>query len=348
MGRIFEPGSLESQWIVFRIQDRRFAIEAKVVNEILSIVPFNPSFLGGPGFFATFPLRGKLVYTFDLRYYWGEQPMPYSIEDNLLLLDNRIAIPVQEVLEIRELDLSHTSSDHAQSTHLIRTEIVEDENVISLLDSESLLRLTIELEEESVNENTSSNTKIKLHWFKKSTIAYSNLDKEILARRKQAYEKIETSIDSSSMVSLAVIESVNEKFCLPIDQILEFAEPGQITPIPGSRSELHGFMNLRGEVVPVLSLAALMGKSRKYAFTDGKIILVKDQSLPLGIIVDELLDVVNRKTSERILTSISSKFNVDTSTGSLIEASFPEMDGSHLNQLSLESLFNKAKSILKT
>ncbi|GBF48510.1 hypothetical protein LPTSP4_00090 [Leptospira ryugenii] len=342
MGSIFQRNAIDSQWILFRIHDRRFAIEAKIVKEILSIVPFNPSFLGGPGFFATFPLRGNLVYAFDLRYYWGEQAAPYSAQDNLLLLQNHIAIPIQEVLEISELDSLSNANDPSSNYHLVRMEMVYNEHVITLLDTESLLKISIETQTES----SASNTKEKLHWFEVTTSLYTDIDKETLLRRKNAYERIETESESSSFVSLVVLESVNEKFCLPVEQILEFAEPGQITPIPGAKPELHGCMNLRGEVIPVLSLAALMGKPRKYSFAEGKVILVKDETFPIGILVDELLDIVNRRTSEKIMNSHNSKFNLETLSGSFIEASFPEQEGGHLNQLSLESIFTKAKSAL--
>lgn len=343
MGSIFERRSIDEQWIVFRILDRKYAIEARIVKEILSIVPFNPSFLGGAGFFASFPLRGSLIYAFDLRYYWEEQPQAYHIEDNLLLLDNHIAIPIQEIIEIKDLNLSHSITDGSESVHLIKAELVENDFVVSLLDSQALLNLSIE----STESTDPQMTKKKMNWFEISTSNYSELDNEILLRRKQAYESIESLVDSGSMVALAVLESVNEIFCLPIDQILEFSEPGQITPIPSSLPELHGCMNLRGEVIPVLSLAALMGKTRKYSFTEGKIILVKEDSYPIGILVDELLDVVYRKSNEKILTNINSKFSTETFTGSLIEASYPDSNGNHLNQISLELIFSKAKSVLQ-
>ncbi|MCG9873417.1 MAG: chemotaxis protein CheW [Leptospiraceae bacterium] len=346
MGSIFERRSIDEQWIVFRILDRKYAIEARSVKEILSIVPFNPSFLGGAGFFASFPLRGSLIYAFDLRYYWGEQPKPYHIEDNLLLLDNHIAIPVQEIIEIKDLNLTHSITDGSESVHLIKAELVENDFVVSLLDSQALLNLNIE-STELADSTDPQITKQKMNWFEISTSNYSELDNEILSRRKQAYESIESIVDSGSMIALAVLESVNEIFCLPIDQILEFSEPGQITPIPSSLPELHGCMNLRGEVIPVLSLAALMGKNRKYSFTEGKIILVKEDSYPIGILVDELLDVVYRKSNEKVLTNINSKFSSETFNGSLIEASYPDFNGNHLNQISLELIFSKAKSVLQ-
>lgn len=348
MGNIFERGSLESKWILFKIRDRRYAIEAKIVKEILSMVSMNLSLVGGKGFFASFPLRDRLIYTFDLSYFWGEKPVPYQIEDSLLILENNLAIPIREVLEIRDLDLSQTHSDKREKGHLIRTEIVEEGEVVSILDTDTLIHLTIESEKNIEDGSISISSQDKLNWYELSTSHYTEEDKVILRRRKKANERLESPGESSSTISLAIVNSVDERFCIPLDDILEFSEPGQITPVPGSPSVLHGCMNLRGDVIPVLSLAQLMGKTRKYSFTQGKIIMVKDDNLPVGILVDELLDVVYKDTKDRIPNQATGKSEEVNEQGSFVECSYPDKDGNHLHQISLDILFSGAKSVMKS
>jgi purine-binding chemotaxis protein CheW len=49
------------------------------------------------------------------------------------------------------------------------------------------------------------------------------------------------------------------RYALPIDLVREILEYGQITSVPMMPSCIHGVINLRGNVVPVLDLAARFG-----------------------------------------------------------------------------------------
>ena len=49
------------------------------------------------------------------------------------------------------------------------------------------------------------------------------------------------------------------RYALPIELVREIIEYGQITTVPMMPSCIHGVINLRGNVVPVLDLAARLG-----------------------------------------------------------------------------------------
>jgi chemotaxis signal transduction protein len=53
-----------------------------------------------------------------------------------------------------------------------------------------------------------------------------------------------------------------ETYALPAEHIAEAAHLGRVTPVPGSPSEVLGVLNLRGQILPVIDLAALLGVTR--------------------------------------------------------------------------------------
>jgi purine-binding chemotaxis protein CheW len=57
------------------------------------------------------------------------------------------------------------------------------------------------------------------------------------------------------------IQVAHEHYALPVEQVLEVAEPGDTAPVPGSPAHVIGVRNLRGQVIPVISLAHLLGLS---------------------------------------------------------------------------------------
>jgi purine-binding chemotaxis protein CheW len=50
-----------------------------------------------------------------------------------------------------------------------------------------------------------------------------------------------------------------EQYALPVDNVVEIADFDPPTPVPGAPRELLGIRNLRGEVLPVFDLAAVLG-----------------------------------------------------------------------------------------
>lgn len=54
----------------------------------------------------------------------------------------------------------------------------------------------------------------------------------------------------------------SETYAVPAGQVREVANLGPVRAVPGSRPELLGVCNLRGQIVPVVDLALLLGISR--------------------------------------------------------------------------------------
>jgi purine-binding chemotaxis protein CheW len=52
-----------------------------------------------------------------------------------------------------------------------------------------------------------------------------------------------------------------EHYALPVTAVLEIAEIGKVTPVPGAPPGVLGVRNLRGQVVPVIDLATMLGLS---------------------------------------------------------------------------------------
>jgi purine-binding chemotaxis protein CheW len=79
-----------------------------------------------------------------------------------------------------------------------------------------------------------------------------------------------------------------EHYALPVDRVLEVAELGELTPVPGSPPEVVGVRNLRGQVIPVLALATMLGLS---AEEPDRIVVAELGDRRAGLAVDALVDV---------------------------------------------------------
>ncbi|HUA29704.1 MAG TPA: chemotaxis protein CheW [Streptosporangiaceae bacterium] len=73
---------------------------------------------------------------------------------------------------------------------------------------------------------------------------------------------------------------------MPVGQVLEVAELGQVTAVPGARPELLGVRNLRGRILPVADLARLLGVVCTAA--PGRLVVAQDAGRRAGFAVDEV------------------------------------------------------------
>lgn len=94
------------------------------------------------------------------------------------------------------------------------------------------------------------------------------------------------------------VRVAGEHYALPVERVLEVAELGEIAAVPGSPAEIVGVRNLRGQVLPVIALAAVLG------LADGdptRVVVVESGELRAGLRVDEVLDVEElQPSSERV------------------------------------------------
>jgi purine-binding chemotaxis protein CheW len=80
-----------------------------------------------------------------------------------------------------------------------------------------------------------------------------------------------------------------ETYALPVDNVLEVGELGSLTPVPGAPNACIGVRNLRGEVVPVFDLAAVLGLPR-----DGvpaRLVVAEEGARRAGLAIDDVTDI---------------------------------------------------------
>lgn len=114
---------------------------------------------------------------------------------------------------------------------------------------------------------------------------------------------METNIEKSTMSELdleyVVVKIGTEQYGINIQYVDNITRLSKITRVPKVQHYMQGVMNLRGEVVAVMSLRKKMGLSADEFTNDTRIIILKLNSQDeVGVIVDEVKEVVNLTEDE--------------------------------------------------
>jgi len=130
-----------------------------------------------------------------------------------------------------------------------------------------------------------------------------------------------------------VIQIGAEQYGIDIKYVDNILRMQSITRVPHVQPYFKGVINLRGEVVPVMSLRVKMSLSEDVITNKSRIIILKyESSAPVGIVVDEVKEVVSldernidevskQATNANYTTFISGVGKVDEGLISLLDLS---------------------------
>lgn len=98
-----------------------------------------------------------------------------------------------------------------------------------------------------------------------------------------------------------VIRLGQEQYGIDIRYIDNIVRMQHITRVPKLANYLRGVINLRGEVLPIMSMRLKMGLPADEVTKSSRIIIVKlDQYGKIGMIVDEVKEVVTLDMAEQV------------------------------------------------
>lgn len=105
--------------------------------------------------------------------------------------------------------------------------------------------------------------------------------------------RIGTTANSENIVQYIVVKIGNEQYGINIKFVDNIVRMQNITRVPKAQVYYRGVINLRGEIIPVMSLRLKLGLESDQFDNKTRIIIVKIESATVGIIVDEVREVVN-------------------------------------------------------
>ena len=122
---------------------------------------------------------------------------------------------------------------------------------------------------------------------------------EALTMEPQAHATAATGgtgrVDTSQQYLRLAVGS--EMYAVSIDSVREILEVGRLTALPMTPDFVHGVMNLRGSVVPVVDLSARFGRNKTDVSRRTCIVIIEVQGgdeskLDVGVVVDSVSEVL--------------------------------------------------------
>lgn len=99
-------------------------------------------------------------------------------------------------------------------------------------------------------------------------------------------------------MDLIAFTALDKKYAVNIKQVREVIRMREITPIPDAAGFVEGIINLRGRIITVISLGKKHGLQKLKLDKKNRIIIARLNSRSIGVIVDEVTDVISLKAGD--------------------------------------------------
>lgn len=99
---------------------------------------------------------------------------------------------------------------------------------------------------------------------------------------------IEATPDAEIRVCLFRIGE--ESYAIPVAMLTEIISPQKLFPVPTTPQHVLGVINLRGNIVPIVDIRPALSLPRQSE--PGQIAILKNGSMMLGIVVDDVSEVI--------------------------------------------------------
>ncbi|HHT37342.1 MAG: chemotaxis protein CheW [Candidatus Wallacebacter cryptica] len=93
-------------------------------------------------------------------------------------------------------------------------------------------------------------------------------------------------------MQLVVFDLYNEEFAFEITQVREIIKPPNITKLPHSSDFIEGVTNIRGEIIPVISLRKRFSVPEADNTAETRVIIVDINDGSVGFVVDAVTEVM--------------------------------------------------------
>ena len=103
---------------------------------------------------------------------------------------------------------------------------------------------------------------------------------------------MKTAVVGSDILQLVTFNLGNEEYAVDILKVQEINRMKEITRVPNSPGYVEGVINLRGKVIPVVSLRTRFGLMEKESDEQSRIMIMDIQGITMGLVVDSVSEVL--------------------------------------------------------
>lgn len=119
-------------------------------------------------------------------------------------------------------------------------------------------------------------------------------------RSKQSAHGLPQQTEQQTLWSGIGFRIADIKMVSPVNHISEILHYPRLTLVPGTMPWVKGLANIRGTLIPIMDLQNYLGESEIQHKSLSRILVIQQDDLVVGLLVDEVLGLKHFEPEERI------------------------------------------------
>lgn len=249
------------RFLIFKMQKERFAIDIDFLQEIiLADTTFTEITGSNKEIKGLITLRDDLITVIDLRTYYDFDKLDSDKNRILITTVNSktIGLLVDEIVDIKNfLDKNIEFMGDEFEKSKISGVLHDDNSLISFLD------------DSVINELIKANE------------SYIDTAEDI----------VEVKENYNNSIEVIVFKLDSREYSFEVDKVSEIIDAVRPTDVTMTESKIDGLINIRGQIVPIISLFKILGIDENQN-EDSKIIVTDINDSKIGFVVDSVSDIL--------------------------------------------------------
>ena len=308
-------------YLIFSLHQTRYAIAAGEVREVFSL-PELTSVADAPSdVIGLLNLHSNFVPVMHLDLRFGHKFEGCNLTDSIIVVESgqlQVGVVVDRVETVVEIDDRYIQADltYGRTENInrafVKSIINLDDEMIILLDVNNLVRHPNALQElvDSDGEpllETTENDFYQRYFSNASSKTKHTLHQRAIALKSSTEEE---AIRES--IPIAVMSIDDNYFGIDLGIVREFIPIGKFTIIPCCPDFVIGNMNLRGEILTLVDIRQPLDLTTGNQEQKSKAVVVEVENSIVGIVVDEVYDVIDLYLDELKPTPVATKSHTAT------------------------------------
>ena len=311
-------------YLVFKLESALYGFDIESVEEIVELPQLQTISDMSPAMAGLVNFRGEVIQAIDLKYILGNRhKRRYALTDIMVIVKTEphvCGMIVQDVLDVISLDQAMPwqgmagSLDQSHANFRFCLGVTElKEELVFILDPLVLYRTALERGTKFDTPEGEGNASFNVST-EDLPIFFDRAQIMLQAPKKK---KVEQN-------TLIVVAAHHEQYGIESDSIEEFCELETITFMPQVSGPILGFINLRGETLPIVDIWGSLQSKKTEVKPHSQVLVVTYKEKLVGILVDTVVGIVKLSVEDLRNVPLTVKsFSEEVTRGLAIYAKRP-------------------------
>jgi len=150
---------------------------------------------------------------------------------------------------------------------------------------------------------------------------------------------MEQLVSKDALLQLVTFTMGTEEYAVDILKVQEINRMSEIAKVPNAPRYVEGVINLRGRVIPVISLRKRFGFEEKASDSQSRIMIMDIQGITIGVVVDSVNEVLRIPAS-----TVEDTPHVATAMGTEFIRGIAKLDDRLIILIDMDMLIERAES----